>query len=90
VVQPYSYDVRANGREEAVTSRPSVHVREEDCVGCRLCYNVCPVEGCIHMVEEPSGRPPVTWGQLSESQREVTEDWEKMKKYRAEMGIKIH
>jgi len=90
VVQPYSYDVRANGKEEAVTSRPSVHVREEDCVGCRLCYNVCPVEECIHMVEEPSGRSPVTWGQLSESQREVTEDWEKMKKYREEMGIKIH
>jgi len=89
-VQPYSYDVRANGREEAVTSRPSVQVREEDCVGCRLCYNVCPVEDCIHMVEEPSGRSPVTWGQLSESQPEVTEDWEKMKKYREEMGIKIH
>jgi dihydropyrimidine dehydrogenase (NAD+) subunit PreA len=90
IVQPYSYDVRANGREEAVTSRPSVQVREEDCVGCRLCYNVCPVEDCIHMVEEPSGRSPVTWGQLSESQREVTEDWEKMKKYREQMGIKIH
>jgi dihydropyrimidine dehydrogenase (NAD+) subunit PreA len=90
VVQPYSYDVRANGREEAVTSRPSVQVREEDCVGCRLCYNVCPVEDCIHMVEEPSGRSPVTWGQLSESQPEVTQDWEKMKKYREQMGIKIH
>jgi dihydropyrimidine dehydrogenase (NAD+) subunit PreA len=90
VVQPYSYDVRANGREEAVASRPSVHVREEDCVGCRLCYNVCPVEDCIHMVEEPSGRSSVTWGQLSKSRPEVTEDWEKMKKYREEMGIKIH
>jgi dihydropyrimidine dehydrogenase (NAD+) subunit PreA len=42
------------------------------------------------MVEEPSGRLPVTWGQLSESQPEVTEDWEKMKKYREQMGIKIH
>jgi dihydropyrimidine dehydrogenase (NAD+) subunit PreA len=90
VVQPYSYDVRAHGRDEAVTSRPRVQVREPDCVGCRLCYNVCPVEDCIHMVEEPSGRPPVTWGQLSESQPGVTEDWEKMNQYRREMGIKIH
>ncbi|HMH81148.1 MAG TPA: hypothetical protein VK514_13045 [Candidatus Acidoferrum sp.] len=42
------------------------------------------------MIEEPSGRAPVTWGQLSESQRDVTEDWEKMKKYREKMGIEIH
>jgi dihydropyrimidine dehydrogenase (NAD+) subunit PreA len=42
------------------------------------------------MVEEPSGRSSVTWGQLSKSRPEVTEDWEKMKKYREEMGIKIH
>jgi dihydropyrimidine dehydrogenase (NAD+) subunit PreA len=90
VVQPQSYDIQANGKEEAVNSRPSVYVREEDCVGCRLCYNVCPVEDCIRMIEEPSGRPPVTWGQLSESQPEVTEDWEKMQKYREKMGIHIH
>jgi len=90
VVQPGSYDVRANGREEAVNTRPSVEVREEDCVGCRLCYNVCPVEDCIRMIEEPSGRQPVTWAQISESQREVTEDWEKMKSYREKMGIHIH
>lgn len=89
VVQPQSYDIRASGKEEAVSSRPSVHVREEDCVGCRLCYNVCPVEDCIHMMEEPSGRPSVTWKQLSESQREVTENWETMQKYRDKMGIHI-
>jgi dihydropyrimidine dehydrogenase (NAD+) subunit PreA len=90
VVQPQSYEIRANGKEEAVSTRPSVLVREQDCVGCRLCYNVCPVEDCIRMIEEPSGRPSLTWGQLSESQREVTEDWEKMKKYREKMGIQIH
>src|SRR5881296_173319 len=44
VVQPQSYDIQANGKEEAIGTRPSVHVREVDCVGCRLCYNVCPVE----------------------------------------------
>jgi len=36
------------------------------------------------------GAPVGDVGQLSEAQREVTEDWEKMKKYREEMGIKIH
>jgi dihydropyrimidine dehydrogenase (NAD+) subunit PreA len=90
VVQPQAYEIQANGKEEAVSTRPCVLVREPDCVGCRLCYNVCPVEDCIRMIEEPSGRPPLTWGQLSESQREVTEDWEKMKKYREKMGIQIH
>ena len=24
-------------------------VKEEECVGCNLCVNVCPVEGCITM-----------------------------------------
>jgi dihydropyrimidine dehydrogenase (NAD+) subunit PreA len=90
VVQPQSYEIQVNGKEEAVSTRPCVLVREQDCVGCRLCYNVCPVEDCIRMIEEPSGHPPLTWGQLSESQREVTEDWEKMKKYREKMGIQIH
>jgi len=42
------------------------------------------------MIEEPSGRASVTWGQLSKTQPEVTEDWEKMKKYREKMGIHIH
>jgi dihydropyrimidine dehydrogenase (NAD+) subunit PreA len=90
VVPPAAYDVRSNGKAEAVGTRPKVVVREDDCVGCRLCYNVCPVEDCIHMVEEPSGRAPVTWDQLSQAQPEVTEDWKKMQEYRAKMGIHIH
>ncbi len=90
VVQPYSYDNRASGKDEAIGSRPRVQVREEDCVGCRLCYNVCPVEDCIRMIEEPSGRAPITWKDISDAQREVTEDWEKMKQYREKMGIHIH
>jgi dihydropyrimidine dehydrogenase (NAD+) subunit PreA len=24
-------------------------VKEDECVGCNLCVNVCPVEGCITM-----------------------------------------
>ncbi|HLI03658.1 MAG TPA: NAD-dependent dihydropyrimidine dehydrogenase subunit PreA [Terracidiphilus sp.] len=90
IVEPHSYDVRSNGKYEATETRPQPTVREQDCVGCRLCYNVCPVDGCIRMVELPSGRPPVTWSELSQTQRAVTEDWEAMEKYRRQVGIEIH
>ena len=90
LVEPHSYDVRSNGKHEASDGRPQPRVREHDCVGCRLCYNVCPVDQCIEMVEVPSGREPVTWEQLVASRREVTEDWEAMQKYREKMGIHIH
>ena len=90
VVEPHAYDARSNGKQEATSSRPQPQVREADCVGCRLCYNVCPVDHCIEMVELPSGREPVTWQELISSQTEVTEDWEAMKKYRERVGIHIH
>jgi len=90
VVPPSAYDMRSNGKQAAVDLRPMVRVREQDCVGCRLCFNVCPVENCIQMVEEPSERPSVTWDELTQKQREVTEDWEKMQAYRDKMGIHIH
>jgi dihydropyrimidine dehydrogenase (NAD+) subunit PreA len=39
---------------QAITSmvdgRRHFEVMEEECVGCNLCVNVCPVEGCIDMV----------------------------------------
>ena len=90
VVQPAAYGVRSSGKEDAVSTRPAVVVREDDCVGCRLCFNVCPVENCIEMVELTPQRPSVTWDQLTRNQPEVTEDWEQMEKYRAKMGIDIH
>jgi dihydropyrimidine dehydrogenase (NAD+) subunit PreA len=90
VVQPLSYDLRSNGKQEAVESRNQPVVREADCVGCRLCYNVCPVDDCIEMVELPSGRAKVTWSELSQQQPQVTEDWEAMKAYREKVGIQIH
>ena len=73
-----------------MATRPQPQVREDDCVGCRLCYNVCPVERCIEMVELPSGRTSVTWDELSRTRPDVTQDWESMKKYREEQGIEIH
>ncbi len=90
VVPPHAYDIRSNGREQAVETRPRVQVREADCVGCRLCFNVCPVEDCVHMIEEPSGARAITWDQISRTQPEVTENWGKMQEYREKMGIHIH
>ena len=90
VVPPLAYDVRSNGRQEAVETRPQPRVREEDCVGCRLCYNVCPVHNCISMDEVKPERETVTWDELSREQASVTTDWEAMKKYRDEHGIHIH
>ena len=41
------------------------YVAEDDCVGCNLCNLVCPVPGCIEMVEVDSDQPELTWKQLS-------------------------
>ena len=90
VVQPYAYPLNSNGKVEATTTRPRPVVREPDCVGCRLCLNVCPVERCIEMVEVPSGRAPVTWQELIQTQPAVTESWDAMEEYRKKVGIDIH
>jgi dihydropyrimidine dehydrogenase (NAD+) subunit PreA len=89
-VAPRSYSVRSNGRRDAVDGRPQPVIREHDCVGCRLCYNVCPVDGCIEMVAVDSGRQSITWDELSQQRRQVTEEWEAMEAYRASAGIEIH
>jgi dihydropyrimidine dehydrogenase (NAD+) subunit PreA len=36
-------------------------VDETECVGCNLCSLVCPVEGCITMVQGDTGLKPETW-----------------------------
>jgi dihydropyrimidine dehydrogenase (NAD+) subunit PreA len=36
-------------------------VIDAECVGCNLCMHVCPVEGCITMVEQPGQKPKLTW-----------------------------
>jgi dihydropyrimidine dehydrogenase (NAD+) subunit PreA len=89
-VAPAAYDPSSNGRVDAVSMRPSVVVREHDCVGCRLCFNICPVESCIHMVEVAPEQPSITWDELTAKQPQVAEDWNQMERYRRKMGIRIH
>jgi dihydropyrimidine dehydrogenase (NAD+) subunit PreA len=36
-------------------------VDERECVGCNLCWLVCPVENCITMVRVDSGTVPESW-----------------------------
>ena len=38
-------------------------VIEEECVGCNLCYQVCPVPDCITMVKQENGKPYMNWTQ---------------------------
>lgn len=90
VAEPFAYNVRSNGKSNAIETRPQPRVREHDCVGCRLCHNVCPVHGCIEMVELPPCRPSTTWDRLAQTQPEVTNDWEAMERYRAANNIHIH
>jgi dihydropyrimidine dehydrogenase (NAD+) subunit PreA len=39
-------------------------VDENECVGCNLCWLVCPVDGCITMDEVPTGLPKQSWDML--------------------------
>src|SRR3984893_17216540 len=38
-------------------------VDEVECVGCNLCWLVCPVDGCITMEQVYTGLPSETWAQ---------------------------
>src|SRR3546814_8390697 len=38
-------------------------VIDKECVGCNLCLHVCPVEGCITMVEVDNGKGYMNWTQ---------------------------
>ena len=43
-------------------------VDEGECVGCNLCFLVCPVPGCITMEEVRTNLPPESWEQRTASQ----------------------
>jgi len=38
-------------------------IDQETCVGCNLCSLLCPVDGCICMVDRDSGLPSMTWNE---------------------------
>jgi dihydropyrimidine dehydrogenase (NAD+) subunit PreA len=64
-------------------------VREDDCVGCRLCALVCPVEECITMVRVGGNGESITWNELvSRLPRPLT--WEALRAYQKQHGIEIH
>jgi dihydropyrimidine dehydrogenase (NAD+) subunit PreA len=42
-------------------------VDEVECVGCNLCWLVCPVENCITMEQVDTGRAPQSWAQRTGS-----------------------
>jgi NAD-dependent dihydropyrimidine dehydrogenase PreA subunit len=57
---------RAPGREAALVKvrEKNVHVPWVDwdeCTGCNLCSLVCPVQGCITMVDDTRGKPFESW-----------------------------
>jgi dihydropyrimidine dehydrogenase (NAD+) subunit PreA len=54
-----------NGHGVPVPAWRVPSVREADCIGCNLCSLVCPVPGCISMVERPTGKAEMTWNTFS-------------------------
>lgn len=57
-----------DGAHQCIHPDPSGTTRvpridESECVGCNLCQIVCPVPGCIEMIEVESGYPRASWNQ---------------------------
>ena len=64
-------EVSTSGGHRVVVGSGAGHVNiyeinQETCVGCNLCSLVCPVHGCISMVERESGLPSMSWRQYQE------------------------
>ncbi|HEY9139999.1 MAG TPA: NAD-dependent dihydropyrimidine dehydrogenase subunit PreA [Bryobacteraceae bacterium] len=53
------------GKADAPKRIPKVD--EAECVGCNLCWLVCPVPGCITMEQVDSGKAPESWEQRTRS-----------------------
>ncbi|WP_259779561.1 NAD-dependent dihydropyrimidine dehydrogenase subunit PreA [Aestuariispira ectoiniformans] len=47
--------------DESGAGKKTFTVVDEDCVGCNLCYHVCPVPGCITMEPVENDKPYLTW-----------------------------
>jgi len=52
---------------KAETSKRVPKVDEAECVGCNLCWLVCPVPGCITMEQVDTGKAPESWEQRTRS-----------------------
>ncbi len=56
-----------DGAHQAIQRHPrgngglAVEIIEAACVGCNLCAEVCPVQGCITMQQIPNDFPAVNW-----------------------------
>ena len=48
-------------------------VIKEECVGCNLCEITCPVQGCITMVPQATGKPYMNWTQDPRNPRALAE-----------------
>ena len=60
------YAACEDGAHQCIDLPPGTRVprvRQADCVGCNLCQIVCPVEGCITMVEVDQGLPRESWNE---------------------------
>jgi dihydropyrimidine dehydrogenase (NAD+) subunit PreA len=53
-----SHQAIAAGKAEGLRR---YEVIDKECVGCNLCMHVCPVEGCISMVEVENGKGYMNW-----------------------------
>jgi dihydropyrimidine dehydrogenase (NAD+) subunit PreA len=54
----------ASSVDSSVTPKIRIpHVDEKECVGCNLCWLVCPVESCITMMRIDTGKPAQTWAE---------------------------
>jgi dihydropyrimidine dehydrogenase (NAD+) subunit PreA len=77
-VPPAAVEARSRGRvattpiakldsiAPAESGTPAIRIPridEDECVGCNLCWLVCPVEGCITMEQIDTGKPKETWAQ---------------------------
>jgi len=62
------YAASANDNEPYATPLARIpRVDESECVGCNLCYLVCPVPGCITMEEIDLNLPSQSWEQRTSS-----------------------
>jgi dihydropyrimidine dehydrogenase (NAD+) subunit PreA len=61
-----AHSIKVSGGKKVVAGMGGGYVnrydiRQDTCVGCNLCSLVCPVSGCIEMVERDSGIADMTW-----------------------------